>query len=150
MFANTTVSDEMLAFFSSRTQAQLTTGGVIDIPMVPVIESLNQLPHVATVLCCGGHIRVENGKRRTRTPHHVMLVVDAVGYKTLERIYRLWQETEYADSIHLCVSRLLHMRESGFKGYYPVWKFQLNLRPEPEVIEGMCKAWVRIANACKE
>lgn len=150
MFANSVVSPDMLTFFQTRTSRLLKEGGVIDIPMVPVIEAFTQLPNIATVLCCAGHVRVENGKRRTRTPHHVMFVVDKDGYATLERLYRLWQETEFADLVQLSVCRLLHMKESGFKGYYPIWKFQFNLRPETEKVEGLCKAWVRIAKACKE
>ncbi|QXO09567.1 hypothetical protein pEaSNUABM11_00143 [Erwinia phage pEa_SNUABM_11] len=150
MFANSVVSAETLTFFQTRTSKQLAEGGVIDIPMVPVIEAFAQLPSIATVLCCAGHVRVENGKRRTRTPHHIMFVVDANGYKTLERLYCLWQETEHADAVMLSVSRLLHMRESGFKGYYPIWKFQFTQRPEPEVIERLCRTWVKIAKTCKE
>jgi tRNA(Phe) wybutosine-synthesizing methylase Tyw3 len=149
MFANSVVSAETLAFFQTRTSAQLQEGGVIDIPMVPVIEAFTQIPHIATVLCCAGHVRVENGKRRTRTPHHVMFVVDKDGYETLERMYQLWQETEYADVVMLSVSRLLHMRESGLKGYYPIWKLQFCLRPEPEVVERVCATWVKIAKVLK-
>lgn len=146
MFANSIVSPDVLAYFRERTQKALTTEKLIDPKLRPIIELFAEHPHIATAWCSQGHVRVENGKRRTRHSHHMIFVADKLGYGDIEKMYQYWQESPNGELMHLTLSRLRYPADFQ-PGYYPSWRFQLSARPEPDVIDRACATWLRIAQA---
>lgn len=88
---------------------------VVDVKLIKIINQLNNLPGVATVFCCEGHVNSDHLQNRAL---HVVLGVTSLGYGLLTSVYlQLFNALPYGEQ-HKLVLKNRHLRCPISMGFY--------------------------------